>query len=116
MKLTALSQRLYGKDVYASDKDDIQDDAEGAASPKHFWWVFGYTSKGKPVLLGPLEQREVADEKAEKLDDGRVYELRTKSQPKATKMIRAILLDEGAEADEALRRQLHEKGLEKEGG
>lgn len=116
MKLSTLSQRLYGKNVYANDKDDTQEGVEGTASPKHFWWVFGYTSKGKPVLLGPIDQREVADDKTEKLDDGRVYELRTKSQPKATKMIRAILLEEGAEADEALRRQLHEKGLEKEGG
>jgi len=80
-----------------------------------WWWAFGQTEKGKRALLGPFSSETEAHERADKLDDMELFQLDTRNQARATQEIKAILLKRGSTADDALTRQLHEKGLQREG-
>lgn len=113
--LQRLSSHIYGENVYegstylAGNTETIR---------KAYWWVFGYTDMGKPVLLlvGSAEKytEEDALNKGKKLNDVRAFNLNTKNQSKAVREIRATMLDEGAEPDDVLKRMLHDKGMRRE--
>lgn len=79
-----------------------------------FLYVFGFTKEGKKVCLGPIADPSEADGKLAEFDDGEIFELRTRDLGKATRIIKAELIGRGEEPDEALKRMLHQKGLERE--
>ena len=79
-----------------------------------FFYTFGFTKADKKVCLGPFMSASEADGKLAELVDGEVFELKTHDLGKAVREIRAILLSRGEDADSALRRMLHSKGLERE--
>jgi len=79
-----------------------------------FYYVFGFTKEGRKVCLGPFMDSHEADGKLAELDDGEVFELKTKDLSKATRIIKAELMSRGEDADEALRHMLHQKGYERE--
>lgn len=83
---------------------------------KGFYYVFGYTKEGRRVSLGPFMSEQEADDRLVELDDGEIFELQTKDLSKATRIIKAELISRGEDADEALRKMLHSKGLERSGG
>lgn len=78
------------------------------------WWALGYTDSGKRCVLGPYGSEEEAILFADKLNEPETFELKTRDQSKAVKQIRAILLRSGVSPDEAITRQLHERGLARE--
>jgi len=79
-----------------------------------YYYVFGFTKEGKKVCLGPMMSSQEADGKLAELDDGEVFELRTRDLSKATRIIKAELMSRGEEPDEALRHMLHQRGYERE--
>lgn len=79
-----------------------------------YYWVLGYTDGGKRCVLGPCRDSIEAYELADGLNESEVFELKTRDQSKAVKQIRVTLLRRGGTADEAIARQLHEKGLVRE--
>ena len=79
-----------------------------------YHWVFGFTKEGKKVCLGPFVTSQEADGRLAELEDGEVFELLTRDINKAVREIRAVLMSRGEDADSALRRMLHQKGLERE--
>ena len=79
-----------------------------------YFYVFGFTGEGKKVFLGPFTERTEADVELAKLDDGEIFESPSRSLAKATREIKAELMSRGEDADEALRRMLHRKGLDRE--
>ena len=79
-----------------------------------YFYVFGWTKENKKVCLGPFMSASEADGKLAELEDGETFELKTRDLSKATRIIKAELLSRGEEPDEALRRHLHSKGLERE--
>ncbi len=74
-----------------------------------FYWVFGYSEEGKRALLGPYPTEEKAAEVADLLTDAEIYPLETRNQQKATKIVKAKLIQEGVNVDEAFQRQSHVK-------
>lgn len=81
---------------------------------QNFYYVFGFTREGKKVCLGPFMSQQDADGKLAELDDGEIFELKTRDLSKATRIIKAELMSRGEEADEALKRMLHQKGYDRE--
>jgi len=55
-----------------------------------------------------------ANEKLATLATGEIFELDTHDQARATRIIKEKLLERTGNPDEALKKVLHEKGLEKE--
>jgi len=80
---------------------------------QEFFYVFGFTKEGRKVCLGPMMTQQEADGKLAELDDGEVFELRTRDLSKATRIIKAELMNRGEDADEALKRMLHQRGYER---
>lgn len=82
---------------------------------RKYYWVLGYSTSGKRALIGPYANEVQANEACDSLDDPEVFEFDTKSQQKATKLVKAIIYDREGDMDEALTKQLHHKGLGQEG-
>jgi len=82
---------------------------------RRYIWVFGHTSSGKRVLVGPFTDEVDAEEVGGELDEVQYFKLKTRSQQKATGEVRALLLKQGYSPDGSLKRQLHSRGLEREG-
>ena len=80
-----------------------------------YYYVFGWTKEGKKVCLGPMMSSQEADGKLAELDDGEVFELKTRDLNRAVREIKATLMSRGEEPDEALRKMLRNKGYEREG-
>ena len=99
--LDRLAARIYKQPVY-----------HYPGQKYHF--VFGFTHEGKKVCLGPFTDASEADGKLAELEDGEVFALTTRDPSRAVREIRAILMSRGEDADGALRRMLHEKGLARE--
>lgn len=80
-----------------------------------YYWVLGYSELGKRALVGPYTSEVKAMEAADCLTDSDIYPLDTKNQQKAAKIIKAKIMEESKEPDDALQRQLHDRGLKREG-
>ncbi len=76
-----------------------------------YFWVLGYSDEGKRALLGPYTNEMRAMEIADYLTDSEIYPLETRNQQKATKIVKARLIAEGIEIDDALQRQSHRRQL-----
>ncbi len=74
-----------------------------------YYWVFGWTKGGKNVLWGPHYAELDAERELATLEDGEVFALDTRDVTRATREIKAILLERGGDPDEALRRLVHKK-------
>ncbi|KKN33911.1 hypothetical protein LCGC14_0799040 [marine sediment metagenome] len=79
-----------------------------------YFWVLGYSDEGKRVLLGPYASEEKAAEAADFLEETIIYPLETRNQQKASRQVKAELLQDGESSGEAMQRQLHHKGLVQE--
>lgn len=79
-----------------------------------YFYVFGFTKGGKTVSLGPFMNEQDANNELAKFVDGEVFEYKTRDLSKATRQMKAELEKRGEDPDEALRRHLHSKGLERE--
>ena len=79
--LQRMSKGIYGEDVYEGSAYLA---GGSVSSKKAYWWVFGFTEMGKPVLLlvGSAEKytEEDALGKGAKLNDARAFNLNTKNQ------------------------------------
>lgn len=73
-----------------------------------YFWVYGITKGGKRILWSSDSEID-ASRKLATLEDGEVFELDTRNETRATREIKAILLERGAEPDEVLRRLSHKK-------
>ncbi len=74
-----------------------------------YYWVFGFTREGRKVIWGPHYTQRDADRELVSLEDGEVFELDTRDIARATREIKAVLLQRGEDPDEALKRVLHKK-------
>ena len=79
-----------------------------------YQYVFGYTKGGKTVCLGPYLVPHEADATLATLEDGEIFSLDTRDLHKATRVIKAELLQRTGDPDESIKKVLHEKGLAKE--
>ena len=79
-----------------------------------YLYVFGFTKKGKAVCLGPYVNPQEADNILATLADGEIFEDGSRNLNTATRNIKAELIKRSGDADEALRKVLHKKGLERE--
>lgn len=79
-----------------------------------YFYVFGFTREGKKVILGPYTLSVDADARLATLDSGEIFELDTRNEAKATQVIKEILMQRSGDADEAIKRVLHQKGYEHE--
>ncbi len=79
-----------------------------------YFWVLGYSDEGKRVLLGPYTSEEKAAEAADYLGESIVYPLETRNQQRASRQVKAELLQDGESSGEAMQRQSHPKGLVQE--
>jgi hypothetical protein len=60
-----------------------------------YYWAQGNSPKdGKPVLVGPFGTESRANAFSDKLEDGRVFDLPTKNQAEATRIVKAKLAGE----------------------
>ena len=84
--------------------------------PQLWVWAFGQTPRGKRTLLGPFFDEAEAATRSRKLVDVEYFHLDTRDTSRAVKEIRACLLKRGKDPDDALSRQLHERGLAREAG
>ena len=78
-----------------------------------YFYVFGFTRDGNKVCLGPYTLEAEANARLAELDDGEIFELDTRDQTRATRIIKEILLERTGNADEAIKKVLHEKGYER---
>jgi len=81
---------------------------------QRYYYVLGFTKAGHVTSLGPFMSESDASAQLVQFDDGEIFEYATRDLAKATRQMKAELLARGEEPDEALRRMLHEKGLERE--
>ena len=80
-----------------------------------FFYVLGWTANDKVVSLGPFMTEAEASNELAKLADGEIFQYDTRDLSRATRQMKAELLSRGEESpDDALRRMLHAKGLERE--
>ena len=79
-----------------------------------YFYVFGFTREGKKVFLGPYTLSCDADARLAELTDGEIFELDTRNEARATQIVKEILMQRTGDADEAMRKVLHNKGYEKE--
>ena len=76
-------------------------------TPKTIYlYVYGITKKGKKLIDGPFTTQK-ADEVLAMLDDGEIIERHTKDLARATREIKAILLERTKDPDAALERVKH---------
>ena len=72
---------------------------------------------GKPVVMGPYSEQLKADMIAEKLEDSRVFPLKTRNLQQATRSIKASLVQSSSgPVDEHVRPHQHSLGGEKSPG
>ena len=66
---------------------------------KTYFWVYGKTNLGKPVVMGPYGQQLRADMIADKLEDSSVFPLLTRNMQQATRSIKAKLVHNSDNVD-----------------
>lgn len=74
---------------------------------KKYFWTYGRTNQGKPVILGPYGSEPEAERMAEKLEDSQVLRLSTKNSQAATRQIKAKLAERPGVVDNVVRRFKH---------
>lgn len=73
-----------------------------------YFWIYGKTNMGKPVVMGPYGEQLKADMIAEKLEDSRVFPLKTRNLQQATRSIKASLVQSSSgSVDEHIRPHQH---------
>ena len=84
---------------------------------RNYYWIYGKTTMGKPVVMGPYGDQLKADMLAEKLEDSRVFPLKTRNLQQATRTIKATLVQDSGSVDEHIRPHQHsmegDKGISK---
>jgi hypothetical protein len=92
---------------------DAQSSANEPSLGREWYWITCITPTGKGCLLGPYPDFETANRTGyEKLDVAfEVICLPTKDSAKANQMFRSKKLDGNTGIDQALSRNMHEKGL-----
>jgi len=73
-----------------------------------YFWVYGKTNMGKPVVMGPYSEELKAGMISEKLDDSRVFNLKTKNMQQATRSIKASLVQDTGRVDEHVQPHGHQ--------
>lgn len=79
---------------------------------KKYFWTYGKTSQGKPVVLGPYGGEDEAERMAEKLEDSQVMKLGTKNPQAATRQIKAKLAERPGVMNNVVRRFKHKPETE----
>ena len=76
---------------------------------KLYWWVGGHTRKGRYALYGPCDSQSDAEAKgqAKGLTDCEAFQLSTRNENKATRMVRARRMKGGADFDDVLDNMEH---------
>ena len=88
---------------------------ENVVGKQTFFYVMGVSpKKGKLAILGPFTSAREADDAATTLLDPEIFELKTKDLSKATREIKALILERTEDADKALERVKHQKSLDRE--
>ncbi len=102
---------FFGKAEKRLNKLDehFHKEPEDLTAPKQtFWYVFGFTKEGKKVILGPKMSAQEADTTLATMDDGEIFELKTRDPSRATREIKAILLERTENPDYAIERMKHQ--------
>ena len=79
-----------------------------------YFYVLAWTEAGKVAALGPYMSENDASRVLTEFADGEVFAYETRSLQRATRQMKAELLNRGEGPDESLRRMLHAKGLERD--
>ncbi len=74
-----------------------------------YFYVYGFTQKGKAVFWGPMTDDDEAESAARGLVDGEVFELETRDMTKGVRLIKAELLRRQQPPDSVLRRMSHRR-------
>lgn len=74
-----------------------------------YFYVYGFTQKGKAVFWGPMTDDDEAESAARGLIDGEVFELETKDMLKASRLMKAELLRRQQPPDSVLRGMSHKR-------
>lgn len=74
---------------------------------KLYYYVSGITEKGKSVFLGPFGGAHEADGELAKLDDGEIFESKSRDITTATREWKAELIKRGEKPDNAIKRLNH---------
>jgi len=73
-----------------------------------YFWIYGKTNMGKPVVMGPYSEQLKADMISEKLEDSKVFPLKTRNLQQATRSIKASLVQSSSgSVDEHVRPHQH---------
>ena len=78
-----------------------------------YFYVLAWTDLGKVAALGPYMSENDAARALTEFADGEVFSYDTKNLQRATRQMKAELLNRGEGPDESLRRMLHTKGLQR---
>ena len=81
-----------------------------------YFWIYGKTNMGKPVVMGPYTEQIKADMIAEKLEDSRIFPLKTRNLQQATRSIKATLVQDSGSVDEHIRPHQHSISSDKSPG
>jgi len=80
-----------------------------------YFYLMAATEAGKVVALGPFMDESEATKRLAEFPDGEIFRYDTRDLSRATRQMKAELLSRGeVSPDEALRKMLHERGLERE--
>tara|TARA_Y100000310_G_scaffold271230_1_gene285642 strand:- start:644 stop:961 length:318 start_codon:yes stop_codon:yes gene_type:complete len=74
---------------------------------RRFHWVYGKTSMGKPIVMGPYSEHVKATAISEKLEEGQIFTLNTRNMQQATRTIKAQLVQASGNVDEHIQRHGH---------
>lgn len=80
---------------------------------RKFWYIMAVTNEGRVVSLGPYMEENEAMGRLTEFSEGELFQYNTRDLSKATRQMKAELLSRGTEPDEAVKRMLHERGLER---
>ena len=75
--------------------------------PKVFQWIYGRNSAGRDILIGPYQDEAKSNSIAESLDDGQVFNLPTRNQGQATRIVKAKLADARGVYTEPIKNFMH---------
>jgi hypothetical protein len=74
-----------------------------------YYYVYGWTLKGRPVFWGPFFYPHEADASIASLAQGEAFQYPTRVLSEATRLLKAELIKRGIDPDEALNRISHKR-------